>query len=442
LLLVVGFLVGCSTRRSAASAGGGGEWPACSGSCLYVDAQDGNDATGDGTMKAPYQSLAQVNAIVQPGVTVVLRGTFVNQAIAPSRSGTADAPITYLGGSGASLVGPGDIAGSQHVVYLNERSYVKVDNVSFSYVSYWQRPLTGYSGVHIVGGDHNAFARCEFEHVPVLVDDSDDNMFLQDNFHDFSASYVNSATGLPDPKTPTTNGHLLQLAYGSDRNTIQYDTFDRAGGSAVQVGNGINGGTNADNVISLNDIANTWYRPVGLDDDGAGTVLELNRIHGAATVPTVRNSHPGSIGTLVKAAVAVQISGKDFVVRNNVITDNVVDRGTIVLGSRWYYDVNNPNGVLVESLDNRIYGNSIYGNAGASSFAFTRFYSEADRKAGKPEPRQSGNQIENNVLWGNTGSPRSSVSSRYCPTISIVSTPGQAHPLRRCNKLGKSNRSY
>jgi hypothetical protein len=90
-----------------------------------------------------------------------------------------------------------------------------------------------------------------------------------------------------------------------------------------------------------------------------------------------------------------------------VFINNSACYGVINLGSRWYFDSLHPNGVLVESLNNQVYNNTLYQNHAAASVSFVLFLSQSDVSAGLSTPRLTGNVVKNNIFWANSGTPSS-----------------------------------
>lgn len=371
----------------------------------YVSATGSNSNAGT-FASAPWQSIAKANVAAQAGDTVVLSGNFVQQAIAPSHSGTASAPITYQAGpAGATLDQAGLVGGAQYMAWFGAKSYITINGIGFTNSNYVNAPVTN-KGVVLRGSNHITISNCSFSHVQMQVYASSFNTIYNNTFHDFVASYLNAATGKPDPNHPNTQGDMLAVFGGSNSNVIQSNTMTDAGHSLISIGNGF-GGTNANNEISDNTLSNPWYRPLALSDDGAGTTIERNLIEDANSVPTLYSTVAGKVGNLSTASNGVQFAGSNFIFRHNTLVNNTAVYGVIDLGSHWYYDSLHPNGVLVESMNNQIYNNTLYGNRAAAGVSFVVFMSQADVTAGRAVPRLTGNVIRNNIFWGNTGTPYS-----------------------------------
>jgi len=373
---------------------------------FYVNAQTGVDTNTGTSASAPWKTIAKANAAVQPGDTVVLSGSFVQQAIAPTHSGTATAPITYQADpAGATLDQPGLVSRSLYMAWFGARSYITVTGVGFTNSNYVTAPVTN-KGVILRGADHITITNCSFSHVQMQLYASSFNTISHNTFRDFVASYHNPATGAPDPNHPITNGDMLNIFGGSHDNLVQFNDMKNAGHSLIEVGNGF-GGTNANNEISDNTLSNPWYKPLILADDGGGTIVERNVIEDANSNPTLYSTVAGAVGTLSTASAGVQFSGGNFVFRHNTLVNNTAEYGVIDIGSRWYTDNLHPNGVLVESMNNQIYNNTFYGNHAAAGVSFVVFLSQTDVTAGRAVPRLTGNVINNNIFWGNSGTPYS-----------------------------------
>jgi len=372
----------------------------------YYVSTSGSDSSAGTSASAPWRTIAKANAAVQAGDTVVLSGNFVQEAIAPNRSGTATAPITYRAGpAGATLDQPGLVSKTPYMAWFGGRSYITVNGVGFTNSNYVNAPVTN-KGVVLRGADHITITNCSFSHVQMQLYASSANTISHNTFRYFVASYVNPSTGTPDPNHPITAGDMLNIFGGSNGNLIQFNDMKYAGHSLIEIGNGF-GGSNANNVISDNVLSNPWYKPLVLADDGAGTIVERNLIEDTNSVPTLYSTVAGAVGQLDTASDGVQFSGSNFIFRHNTLLNNTATYGVINLGSRWYTDANHPNGVLVESLNNQIYNNTLYGNHAAAAVSFVVFMSKTDVTAGRSIPRLTGNTVTHNIFWGNSGTPYS-----------------------------------
>ena len=398
-----------TTSPCAAAGGTSGSGPVVTPvSTTYYVSPTGSDLNSGTSPATAWQTVTKANAAVNPGDTVVLTGNFTHQAIAPSRSGTATAPITYTSASpGATLDQPGLVSKTPYLAFFGGKSYVTVNGIAFTNSNYVSAPVTN-KGVVLKGSNHVTITNCAFTHVQLLIYASDDNAITSNTFRYFVASYLNPATGQPDPNHPTTSGDMINVFGGSDRNLIDHNDMKYAGHSLIEIGSGNGAGdVNAANVISNNTLSNPWYKPLILSDDGAGTIAQGNVISDASTQPTLYSTVPSEGGAINAASAGVQFSGRNFVLRNNTFINNNACYGVINVGSRWYFDANHPNGVLVESLNNQIYNNTLYGNHAAASVSFVLFWSQADVNAKRALPRLTGNSVKNNIFWGNSGTAAS-----------------------------------
>jgi hypothetical protein len=217
-------------------------------------------------------------------------------------------------------------------------------------------------------------------------------------------SYVNPQTNKPDPSYPWTIGNLLWIRQGSSYNTIRFDDLKYGGHSLIAVGSGWDATSNAANIISDNQLSNPWYEVMQLADDGQGTVVERNTISDSATEPTLHATACCNQGQVVASSGGIEVSGSNYIIRNNILTNNVSYTGVIHLGGYWHSDSNHPTPALVEAQNNQIYENKITNNRGPAAIAFVVWYTRADRDAQRAQPLLTGNTVSNNVVSGNSGS--------------------------------------
>ncbi|MFF4922115.1 right-handed parallel beta-helix repeat-containing protein [Kitasatospora sp. NPDC001261] len=145
---------------------------AAAGSTLYVNNAAGANCTdgGSGTQSAPYCTIGAAAAAVQPGQTVAIADGIYNEDLTVTRSGTAEAPITFremkndlspgVGvqiGTWAKPINGFFVTGAQHVRFENllmmpgqQKPSIVVDgarDVVFDNVT-----ISGGTGVRITGG--------------------------------------------------------------------------------------------------------------------------------------------------------------------------------------------------------------------------------------------------------------------------------------------------
>lgn len=117
----------------------------------YYVAPTGAD-TNPGTLASPWKTIGKANAMLKAGDTVFLRGgTYTNQVISPSNSGTESSRITYtnygkevvtITGSDTPMVLDGrkyiTITGSpdQNIIMTNCDKYLKMTDGDYNYFSY------------------------------------------------------------------------------------------------------------------------------------------------------------------------------------------------------------------------------------------------------------------------------------------------------------------
>jgi Protein of unknown function (DUF1565) len=95
----------------------------------YVD--QANAAANDqnaGTESAPWKTIARANQALNPGDTVLVKAGTYNSYIAPARSGTADARISFKSFGTDAVV----IEGAAYGILLDGKSYITVQGINFT----------------------------------------------------------------------------------------------------------------------------------------------------------------------------------------------------------------------------------------------------------------------------------------------------------------------
>ncbi|MGW1173080.1 right-handed parallel beta-helix repeat-containing protein, partial [Kitasatospora sp. NPDC002543] len=200
---------------------------AAAGSTLHVNNAAGAHCTdsGTGTQAAPFCHVAAAAAAVQPGQTVEIgAGSYSDTAVTVTRSGTADAPITFrsqaqehTAGGVASLTGGAPnypdsaivVKGADHlrfenlVVHSYQRPSVVVDgghDVSFTNIA------ASGGGVRITGAsDKVTWARGDFSYAPgplLQVDGGSTGTVLTTNV--VQPNSVTDSTGILVKDAPNT----------------------------------------------------------------------------------------------------------------------------------------------------------------------------------------------------------------------------------------------
>jgi len=417
----------------------------------YVDSVSGNDNNA-GTAASPWQHISKANAMVQAGDTVYLKGTFDQQSIAPVQSGTAGSPITYTAASpGAATLDHSPNGDTGNLVSLIGKNYITLDGIKFDNsddgnpacpgsVSYWCTPLNN-KGIIASNDNHITIKNCDFHHVQVQFINSDDGLITNNTGNDFIASYNNPwPSGTPDKNHPMTAGDMIVLGDGSQRNTISNNVLHNAGHSDIEIGFGhLNEAANDGNLITGNTLDNHWWKDLILYGDGQGagsapTIAEHNLIENANSAPAIYStvsSYTFGLNQLAKSSAGVQFSGSNFILRYNTLTNNVSSTGTVEFGARWY-NVSGSTYIPVVSNNNQVYGNTFYNNKGPGQVGFIDLWSTADKTAGRIQQTNTGNKIENNIFWNNSGSADSmfsnasvygSVVYHYCCDASATNIP-------------------
>jgi Right handed beta helix region len=270
------------------------------GTTYYVDATAGSDANDGLTATKAWRMLAKVNAVLQPGDTAQLVGTFSGQPIRPARSGTAGQAITYQG--------PAELRGGTLAVDLTDRSFVALRDLTIRDIA------TGGSwgaAVKIARGSDNLIEGCTIERVGAATADRGDAIWIED---------------------------------GSHRNRIVRNQLRSASHALIQVGGDRAGQAEVgDTVITDNLIANPWGTGIGLLHRARRALVERNVI-----------TEVNQAGTNATAAT-IQIASSGHVIRRNVIMNNATKALSLFA---YTYAA----GVEQDAIGNQITHNTFVGN--------------------------------------------------------------------------------
>lgn len=120
----------------------------------FVVATGGNDGNA-GTLASPWRTLAKANSALSAGDTVFVRGGTYHEQIAPSRSGSAGAPIVYRAYPGDLVTVDGEDDTNLGVVVIYQ-NYIVVEGFTFRNQDYFDLPYKNDYWV-VLGGTHNTF---------------------------------------------------------------------------------------------------------------------------------------------------------------------------------------------------------------------------------------------------------------------------------------------
>ena len=335
----------------------------------YYVSPDGDNWNSGRSPSEAWRTIAKANSSLRAGDIVHLRGgEYIDDPIAPERSGTSAEPIVYTAYQGERpIITSNSPVGLQHALefidvahiivervfvsgrkpapevtvqkfaYFNNASYVSIQDSEFRYAA-------GWSGFDLRNGSHhNELVRNRIDFVGTYDldgDDFGDAIWINNDAHHnlIASNYVTHAA------------HELLRTRGS-YNIIQDNTFDNDWSDVVGPGKG---GRN-------------------LTVDGTRNVFQRNIVRNSGT----SSDSPRNPG--------MKVEGTSNIIRENVIMNNQQEAIITETGS-WQ----------THSRDNRIYHNTMYNN-GVAAWRI-RYY------PGDDWPR--GNVFKNNLVFGNRQDPR------------------------------------
>jgi hypothetical protein len=329
---------------------------------LYVDATSGDDSADGRSPQSAWRTLGKANNSAQPGDLFLLTGTFTNQYIRPTVSGTAAQKIVYRNAPGAQAVldhGQYDV-----ILWLDGRKHIVVDGLDIRNEQY---------AILIRGNADNIWLRNLSVHdvgTAVQILQSSDNRIENSTISRCGDAKANA-------------GDCIWIADGSNRNLIARNTITNAGHGTIFIGGDKAGmAPSEDNVVVSNDLANPWAANVGLIGFAKRTILECNKIRDSSS-SGINYARPG-----------LQISAEASVIRFNEIYANTSDGIEI--------QAYNFQGLQQNSIANRVYHNTVFGNGGAGLQLLQKDVSQV-----------KDNVIENNIFWGNNTATNTDNSRFY-----------------------------
>ncbi len=169
---------------------------------LYVDSAVA--ASGDGTLEAPFKTIAEGLQALQPGMTLFIRGDqqgrVYNERLDPARPGTPEAPIRVAAYPGEKVV----IASSSEIMDLDQPYWQFVDLI-FDHLN------GSGDALQIHGGDGALFQRVEIRNGRrngIQIFDGDDIVIRDSTIHSF------------DTGTPGNDAHCIVTDPTSSSRTV------------------------------------------------------------------------------------------------------------------------------------------------------------------------------------------------------------------------------
>ncbi|MCS6803840.1 MAG: right-handed parallel beta-helix repeat-containing protein [Blastocatellia bacterium] len=343
----------------------------------YVDARNGRD-TNDG--KSPgraWRTIAQANALVQPGDTVIIQAGVYREPIAPVVSGTAQARITYRAAQGQTVI----IEGVELLLNLIQRSYITVQGITFQNPTGAWGEIQNGSYNEIIGNTFIGNGYTPYYAGLYLYNGSVYNRLINNEFRNWGDRYA--------PGDEQAWGDAVRLSRGADCTLIEGNRF-------INGGHALLGIDTSYNVIRNNYFENAWHKGIDMVwrvnppwARGEEFIARRNLIE----YNTFVRCRIGADGA--KGGAGVQIGSAETIFRRNVLVENE-RMGVIING---WADAPNP------------YGNRVYHNT------------FVDNGTDESNPHASGVMITN---WGQS---QVNISDNVLKNNIICRTNAQKHQL-------------
>lgn len=325
----------------------------------YYVSPSGNDSY-PGTQTSPWRTAAKASAVAQPGDVInFLSGTYTNQVIAPQRSGTADAPITFQSAPDHEAIFSATGADYQPIINLNSRSYINIKDLIID--GNWERRwISGDQTSNcVISGNIMRAAGADYG---IKFDLSTYNRIINNRFEGQGG--------------PTDGVSDILNVYAGHHNLIAHNYFINSHHAGLTI-------RDSDyNVIRYNYFSNEWEKNVNTNggdiyDGSGGRVGDHNLWEGnrfATTQLSVDNQpSPG-----------IQMELSHNIVRHNIFYENQGGG----YRNEGYYDT------AVRVINNRVYNNTFFNNH-VAGIAYFKYQSG---------PQMYGNIYKNNILYKNSGS--------------------------------------
>lgn len=334
-------------------------------SAEYFVSPDGNDGNAGTSASRPWKTIAKANATLQPGDTVYLRGgTYNDDPIRPSRSGTSSAPIRYVAYQGERpVLTSGKKDGLAPAIDLTGRSYIVIDGVHVDGQRAWPnarvKHFAEFSNTSYSVIQNSHFQYANGWHGVRMVEGSHHNRFLN-NYVDYVGTW--------DDGTGQDSGDVFQIKGGAHHNLVAGNVFRRGAHNLMQIRANYN-------VVRDNVFDNDWSDVLGAGKGGRN--LTLGGTRNLFENNVVRKSseaidEPDNAG--------MKTEGASNIVRRNFIFSNRHEGIT----SEAY-------GGMLRIENNRIYHNTFYDNGGPAWGVWLYPSGELIR----------GNVFKNNIVYGN-----------------------------------------
>lgn len=331
----------------------------------YFVSPDGNDGNAGTSVANAWRTIGKANASLRAGDTVyLLGGTYSDDPIRPSRSGTSSAPIRYVAYQGEKpVISSARVNGLSPAIDLTDRSYIVIDGIHVDGVNPDPRARVKHF-VEFSNTSHSVIQNSRFQyatgwHGIRMIEGSHHNKFLN-NYVDFVGTY--------DDGNGDDYGDNFQIKSGVHHNLVEGNVFRRGAHNLMQVRGRFN-------VIRNNVFDNDWSDVVGAGKGGrnltlmgTSNVFENNVVMNAAA----------SIDEPDNAGMKTQ--GHQNIVRRNFIFSNVNEGITSESTSG-----------VPRTEDNRIYHNTFYANGGPAWGVW--FFGSGTMIRG--------NVFKNNIVYGN-----------------------------------------
>jgi hypothetical protein len=292
--------------------------------CTNYVAPDGSDDAA-GTAQAPWQTIQHAAGVVQPGDALCVGGDTYREEIILSRSGTADAPITFAAAPGQTVTVRGSLTLAPGASYLRLIGFVVRDFPEWGVTLEGDNRHVLLSHLDVAGGD--AAVRLTVGYSEESPQDGPvSDVIVEDSIlHDCAYEALDCTPGPCDRITfrrleiygagaapgADYGGDGLSVARGRDI-VVEDSYIHDNGGDGIDLNSRDTDGNVPGIVVRRNRVARNRLQGIKL---WAGGRMENNVVWGQGLNPVMVGVHPGSY-EVVNNTIAYNMYSPDYGARD------------------------------------------------------------------------------------------------------------------------------
>ncbi len=337
----------------------------------YFVSPTGSNAFAGNSDSTPFRSISRASSKAQPGDTIFIMSGTYDESIAPTKSGIAGKPITYVSYQSKKVVINSQNSNGQAI--LNNLSYIVIDGISF------QNAKTSW--ITMSGSNHVRITNCNFTTAfgKSGIDITGGASYALIDHSTMTATCKGGTAGANPPGGVGGPADLISIAGNANHILIEKNIASYAGHYAVNLRGG------SQNVIQNNYIRNLWHGGIGLYFS-SGTQLDDNVVQDNTIVDGAiehENNLCNSTGQSYSNWKREQFTGLEVSATNSIIRRNVF--------------INNGSAIHMSTFGGDNQNNHIYNNSFSQNFESVHMWGDVNPLAHTSV--LSNNVFKNNIMY-------------------------------------------